>query len=222
MKKIFLAVVLSGFNPLMAAQLEDLKTSADNALTASLKDGIKNAAVPPEPKAVEVSALNKHKPGNVFTSGIRWSRDYQYPKAYSLLEQLGVRKSAENDAIYDCQAAGFLNCVATGSRIITCGEYFCSADGSAASLVPVPGAAVFSMSKELHLPEKFSELDQLGVRKSAENDAINKCKAKGLSGCVVVVSSLDFCDKRVCNNSCEGTVYSCKATAQVQSRTHPK
>ena len=81
---------------------------------------------------------------------------------------------------------------------------------------------MFSASKEIHLPGKFTELNQLGVIKSAEKDAVTKCKAKGLSGCVVVVSSLDFCDKRVCNNSCEGTVYSCKATAQVQSRTHPK
>src|SRR5690349_7798023 len=47
---------------------------------------------------------------------------------FSPLKQLGVMKSAEQDAVMKCQESGNVNCVATASQVTTCGGYSCEAD----------------------------------------------------------------------------------------------
>jgi hypothetical protein len=43
----------------------------------------------------------------------------------------------------------------------------------------------------------FSDLEQLGVEKAAEQDAVQKCAAAGNSVCYIVASSITYCNEEV-------------------------
>ena len=160
----------------------------------------------PEPAVKAVDYPEWNKVGSVFQAEATWNGS----SGFSALEQLGVRKDAEGRAVAKCQAQGLLGCVAIGSTIGTANTYTCSATGTALALVPVPGAVVFSASKQWTGSEGFSALEQLGVRKSAEERAVAQCQAQGLLTCVAIGSTIDSCN-----------TYSCSATGMAQAQTNP-
>lgn len=204
MKKIILtlAVVIGGVNLLMATGFEDLNSAA-----ASAAGTVKNTPVLPAPVATAVASPAGDKAANVFQGEASWSGS----NGFGALEQLGVRKSAEEKAISKCQAQGLMGCVAIGSTIGECNSYKCSATATALPLVPVSGAVVFSAPSSYSGSGGFSPLEQLGVRKSAEERAVAKCQAQGLLGCVAIGSTINECNS-----------YKCAATGMAQAQTHPQ
>lgn len=201
MKKTILtiAVVIGGVNLLMAEALTDLK---DNA----------GAAKPAVAAVASPSAENKA--GGRFKGTATWSGK----NGYEAVEQAGIRKSAEEDAVAKCQATGLPGCRAIGSTLTSpCADYRnykCTAAAMAMSLVPVPGAAVFSAKAQW--PEQsggFSPLEQLGIRKTAEDRAVFECQSAGFLTCVAIASTMDYCGW----NGCGAT-----AMAQAQMRTIPE
>lgn len=209
MKKIILmlAVVTGGFDPLMAEDLGGIRASAGSALSLDVAGIVKDAGVLPEPVAKPVESGAAGPAAGVFAGKSNWTGG----DGYSSLEQLGVRKSAEEDAVAKCTAQGLAGCVAVGSVIESCDSYRCIGSGLAFALVPAAGAAVFSAEKEWTGGDGFSPLEQLGVRKSAEDKAVAKCQAQGLMGCVAIGSSIGTCNS-----------YRCNATGMAQARTRPQ
>src|SRR5207302_581308 len=62
-------------------------------------------------------------PVRTFAGSSRWTKSrFEH---FSPLEQLGVRKSAEQNAVIKYQDAGALNCVAVASRITICNGFTC-------------------------------------------------------------------------------------------------
>ncbi len=56
-----------------------------------------------------------------FTARSFWEKpDFDYNGSFSSLEQLGVMKSAEQNAMSKCFQAGYSNCCVVESRIVTC------------------------------------------------------------------------------------------------------
>ena len=209
MKKIMLTLVMlaGGVNLLMAGELENIKAAGNEGLAVNLADLDKRAPALPKPVAKLVECPKPNNNAAVFQGTARWSSDH----GFSAVEQLGVRKSAEEKAVANCQAEGLLGCVAIGSTIIACNSDVCGAAGTVFSLVPVTGAEVFSAKMSWTADNGFSPLMQLGVRKSAEEAAVAKCQAKGLLGCVAIGSTIDSCDD-----------YKCTASARAQVWTAPK
>lgn len=205
MKKTILtiAVMLGGVNLLMATGFEDLKASAADGFAVDVAGLKKGAAVLPEPAATAVD----NKAGNVFQGGATWKGS----NGFGALEQLGVRKSAEENAVAKCQAQGLSGCVAIGSTISECNTYKCSATATAIPLIPVSGAVVFSAASKYSGSSGFGALERLGVRKAAEEQAVAKCQTQGLLGCVAIGSTISECD-----------TYKCAATGMAQVQTSPK
>lgn len=141
----------------------------------------------------------------VYTGGSSWTGS----NGFSALETLGVQGDAENRAMAKCQAAGGLNCVVTGSQIISCNSHECEATATARELEVVPGAQFETVSRGSRWTANngFSALERHGVEKSARNDARALCQQKGLLDCVILGSTIDFCDR-----------YECKATATARGR----
>jgi hypothetical protein len=127
----------------------------------------------------------------------------------SLLKRLGVQGDAENKALASCQAAGLLNCVVTGSRIISCDSSKCEAIATARELEVVPGARFETVNKDVkfYVAVTFGILETLGVEKSARDQARASCQEKGLLDCVIIGSSITSCDS-----------WSCRATATARGR----
>lgn len=217
MKKTILtiAVMLGGVNLLMATGFEELKASAGNGLAVNTAVEIKEAGVLPQPAAVDHTACH------MFHGEATLNADH----GFGALEQLGVLKLAEDNAVAKCQVRGLLGCVATGSELGACNAYSCSAAATALPLVPVPGAVIFSATgrsenvkhgvnanSTLSGPyTPYTALDRHGVLKRAENLAVAKCRAAGVPGCVAIGSMINSCD-----------LFSCSATGMAQSRTSPK
>ncbi|MFA6435460.1 MAG: hypothetical protein WCW52_12280 [Elusimicrobiales bacterium] len=212
MKSVILAltVAVCGSNFPAAAELEDIKAAAGAALTINASEAAKTAGVLPAPvfRAVELTEPDK---AAAFQASCSWNSPNG--NGFTALKQLGVRKDAEEKAIAKCQAEGLLGCVAIGSNIDSCNAYNCGATGRALSLIPVAGAPVFSASSDWNSGDGkgFGALEQLGIRKDAEEKALAKCQAEGLLGCVAIGSNIDSCN-----------AYNCGATGRAQLQTNPK
>lgn len=151
--------------------------------------------------------LDQNRNASVFQGQSSWSAT----NGFSALEQLGVRKAAEERAVSKCQSQGLLGCVAIGSTLGTCNTYTCEATGTAFQLVPVAGASVYTANSSWNGSNGFSALEQMGVRKDAEERAISKCQASGQLTCVAIGSNIDTCN-----------TYTCGATGMAQAQTEPK
>ncbi len=206
MKKIILmlAVVAGGFSPLMAEDLGGVRAFAGSALSLDVAGIIKDAGVLPDPAAKPVEPAAEGPAAGVFEGKAVWTG----VRGAKALIQLGIRKSAEEDAVAKCQAKGLMGCRAIGSMTTDCDSAGCTATATALSLVPVSG--VFTVSK-WKLAEGFGPVALLGVRKSAEDEAVFKCQAQGYLGCFAIGSTLDECND-----------YSCRATGMAQAHTYPR
>ncbi|MFA6584704.1 MAG: hypothetical protein WCS77_10440 [Elusimicrobiaceae bacterium] len=205
MKIIILAVLMAAGsgNVLMAAGLDDLR-SAGNALGMDAAGALQNADALPVPV---MKAVGYADTVFSFSATKRWIKSSY--REFTPLEQLGVKKSAEEEAVSLCIAGGYSGCVTIGSQLDSCNGFACAATGMAASRAFVPGASVFSVKKQWTMSsyKEFSPLEQLGVKKSAEDAAVSACIAQGNSGCVAIGSQL---------GSCNG--FTCSATGMAQSR----
>jgi hypothetical protein len=133
--------------------------------------------------------------------------------AFSDLEQLGVQRAAETDALWNCTTAGLLDCVPLAVRMNGCNSFgsgpsttiACTAQATAADRptdgvtygAPVLGTSTYTKDYciECGNPRpSFSDLEQLGVQRAAETDAIAKCTKSGLGGCAVVAVRLSSCN----------------------------
>lgn len=198
MKKIILtlAVVIGGVNPLMATAIEELKDTTGKP-AANVSQGAAGTAVA---SAIGSKAANVfHGTSTTQTTG-------------SLPGRFGVQKDAEELAIANCMSKGFSTCRVIGSVIESCNNGLCVANATAAPLIPVPGAKVFSATDEW-LGSGYSGLEQRGVRKSAEDMAVYKCQSEGFMGCVAIGSTM---------GNCASSTYKCAATGMAQAHTVPQ
>lgn len=189
-----------------SARAEQGNNSALNALASIAGDGAKIEA-PKLPPGVPVAAAAAAAP-TIFTGDSGWTKNSS--GGFDPLEVLGVQGDAENKALAKCQAAGFLNCVITGSHITSCNSYSCDASATARDLEMLPGAQFETVnhSSRWTSNNRFSTLEQIGVVKSARDKARAACQQKGLLDCVVIGGAIDSC-----NDDDE-----CKATATARGR----
>ena len=149
----------------------------------------------------EAARMQKVAAAPVTYSGrSRWTHNQYH--AFSALEQLGVKKSAEEGAVMQCQRAGRLNCAAINSEIRSCNGWACEGAALARSLgggprTPVQGHSRWTRNRFDH----FGALEQLGVRKAAEDHAVLACQRAGYSDCAAISSSIDLCNGWACEAS---------------------
>jgi hypothetical protein len=133
--------------------------------------------------------------------------------SFSDLEQLGVQRAAEADAVWECTSAGFLNCAPVAVRLNGCNVFgtgptttiACSAQATASDRqnmvgtlgAPVQGKATYTKDYciECGNPRpSFSDLEQLGVQRAAENDALAECAKAGFQNCAVIAVHVSGCN----------------------------
>lgn len=204
---ILLVVTTFSAQSLYAANLSD-KGMGELALPALA--AAPEVAVPVKPEAPQYRMDASQA---VFKGHSRWTKSGY--SEFSPLEQLGVQRSAENDAVLACQEAGHDNCVPLNSKISTCNGFACEADALAGLFTVSAGAAikVFKGQSEWKKSSysEFSPLEQLGVEKSAEDKAVMNCQSEGLSGCAGFKALVA---------SCNG--FSCQGEALAKGYTAPQ
>lgn len=186
-----------GFAGLTAAHGETNVPFDNGVDVRPILEGLKTAAADmPAPPASAIP------PASVptFSGNSRWTKSsYGY---FGALEQLGVMKSAEQNAVIKCLENGNISCAATASQITNCNNYSCEANATARALPSRKGTSVKGSSRWTQSSYKhFDALEQLGVLKSAEQNAVLKCQEQGLSDCAPIGSQITNCS----NYSCEAS-----------------
>jgi hypothetical protein len=157
-------------------------------------------------------------PAHVVQGTSTYTKDYciecgDVRPTFSDLEQLGVQRAAETDALWNCTTAGYVDCVPLAVRMNGCNSFgpgpgtniACTAQSTAADRTttgvsfgaPVLGTATYTKDYCIECGDarpSFSDLEQLGVQRAAEADAVAKCSKAGFAGCAVVAVRLSGCN----------------------------
>jgi hypothetical protein len=133
--------------------------------------------------------------------------------SFNELEQLGVQRAAEEDALWSCTSAGYQGCVALAVRMTSCNGFgsgptttiACSAQATASDRQnaagafgpPVQGKATYTKGYCIECGDprpSFNDLEELGVQRAAETDAISQCTNAGFQNCAVLAVRLSGCN----------------------------
>jgi hypothetical protein len=199
----------------MLFRLSYLRVAGFLALAATA--ACSSSASPDEGWSV-VTANDTSATAHVVQGTATYTKDYciecgDARPTFSDLEQLGVQRAAESDALWNCTTAGYLDCVPLAVRLNGCNSFgtgpstniACTAQATATDRTtagatfgaPVLGAATYTKDYCIECGDArptFNDLEQLGVERAAENDAIAKCTKAGFNSCAVVAVHQSSCN----------------------------
>lgn len=130
-------------------------------------------------------------------SGLRgFDASASRPNAMNELAQLGLRKEAEDKAQAVCEQQRQMNC-RVSSRILSCDHTGCFADAKAEPSLVLPGEQWISTGGEARDAGRgaLTDLEMLGLRKMAEEDAVAKCRQRGYAACGATRSTIISCGR---------------------------